>query len=386
MEKIKIWDLPTRLFHWLLVLAYIGVFYTSYSEWLLEYHTIAGYIALGLTIFRILWGFVGNQYARFSGFLKGWGEVKRFISDTVKLKPPRFIGHNPAVGWAVVFMLLSTAVITITGIIVFSGEENRGFWGGIFTFGTAEYARGVHIFLAYTMIVVIVGHICMALCHDFILRENIILTMITGTIEDTESWSERVSHIPPGKGHSAVMLFVWIFVTIIGGLGLVYLPPEGGETDFSNAAPPRVLDNKGYAIELKINQIWKDECATSCHGTFFPTLLPAESWRRIMGSLNDHFGDIATLDKNVQQEIQDFLIASSAERSTAESSRKMLYSIKANEIPLRVTDVPYWKYKHARLSEDIFKKKSVASKSNCVACHPGAEVGSFEDKDISIPN
>ncbi len=383
---MKVWDLPTRLFHWFLVFAYIGVFYTSYSEWLLEYHTIAGYIILGLVIFRLVWGFTGNRYARFSEFLKGWSNFKSVLSDYLRFKFPRYLGHNPVVGWAVVFMLIATALISITGIITYSGEENRGLWAGVFTYYTATSARAIHTFLAYTMVVVIVGHICMALFHDFILRENIILSMITGTKEDPESWSERVSHMQPGEGRSFVRLLVWIFVAIMGGLGLIYLPPEGGETDFSRMKPPGVLDEEGFAVELKPNQVWLEECATSCHSAYHPTLLPADSWRNIFSSLDDHFGEDVTLDENTRKEILDFLTAASAEHSTTEASSKMLYSIKANQIPIRITEVPYWKWKHAEISEDTFRKKSVMSKSNCVACHPGAEIGSFEDKDIHIPN
>lgn len=384
MNVIKVWDLPTRLFHWLLVLAYAGVFYTSYSEWFLEYHTAAGYTALSLVIFRILWGFSGNHYARFSRFLKGWREVKSFLKETIKLNPPRHLGHNPAVGWAVMFMLLATAVITVTGIIVFSGEENRGVWAGYFTFQTAEYARTVHIYLAYAMVVMIVGHISAALFHDFILRENIILSMITGTKEDNESWSERVSHFHAGEGRSVARLFILIFVTILGGFGLVYMPPQGG-TDFSKIKPPKVIDEKGFVVSVEMNKTWKDECASSCHSAFYPSLLPARSWEKILSGLNDHYGDNVTLDENSRKEILDFLMKSSAEHSTTESSRKMLYSIHSNEVPERVTDVAYWKYKHDDISEDVYKRKTITSKSNCIACHPGAEVGSFEDEDIKIP-
>lgn len=385
MKTIKVWDLPTRLFHWLLVLAYMGVFYTSYSEWLLEYHTAAGYTALGLVVFRILWGFAGNHYARFSEFLKGWDDVKSFLWDTFKLKPLRYLGHNPAVGWAVVFMLLSTAIITVTGIIVFSGEENRGFWAGMFTFQAAEYAKSIHIYLAYTMVVVVVGHICAALFHDFISRENIILSMITGSKEDSELWGRRVSHMQSREGRSVARLLVLFLVTIMGGFGLVYLPPDTG-SDFSKMRPPKVINEKGYAVGVNLNKIWKEECATSCHSAFYPSLLPERSWKKILAGLDDHFGDNVTLDEKSRKEILDFLITSSAERSTTESSRKMLYSIKADELPDRVTDVAYWKYKHAEISGEVFKRNAIMSKGNCIACHPGAEVGSFEDDDINIPD
>jgi cytochrome b len=72
---VKVWDIPTRLFHWCLVAAFTAAYFTSGSEWYLEYHTIAGYCALALIAFRLFWGFAGNRHARFSSFLKGWRDV-----------------------------------------------------------------------------------------------------------------------------------------------------------------------------------------------------------------------------------------------------------------------------------------------------------------------
>jgi cytochrome b len=382
--KILVWDKPVRIFHWMLVSSYIAVFFTSRSEWLLEYHTAAGYIALGLVVFRILWGLTGSHYARFSEFLKGWGEVKAYLLETVKLKPPRYVGHNPAVGWVVVFMLLLTAVITITGIITYSGEENRGLWAGLVSYETASYAKGLHKFLAYGAVAMIVMHVSAALFHDFVLKENIILSMFTGMKEDEESWGERVSHMQARQGFSAVQLVVWLIVTIMGGLGLIYLPPTG-KADISKVQDFKIINDKGLAVALRPNKTWESEC-TSCHSAFHPTLLPAASWEKIMWSLEDHFGDDASLENDKKMEVLDFLTSSSAEHSVSEASRKILRSIKKGEVPLRITETSYWKRKHSEIPLDVFGRKSVKNKTNCKACHPWAERGSFEDADIRVPN
>lgn len=381
--KIKVWDVPTRLFHWLLVSAIAVVYLTSRNEWFLEYHTIAGYIALGLVIFRVLWGFAGNRYARFSEFLCGWGAVRSYLSATIRLKPGRFIGHNPAVGWVVVSMLLMILTLVVTGAITYGGEENMGVWAGFFTFESAVVSKQVHTFLADAAIAVIVVHILAALFHDFILKENIILSMITGSKEDAESWRERVAQMKPGEGLSAPALGVWVVVALLEGLGLIYLPPEGKAEYFKEQA--KVLDPKGFVVELKPNRTWKAECATSCHNGFHPTLLPAASWEKLFSGLDDHFGDNVVLDDNTRKEILNYLISSSASRSTTEASKKLLYSIKNSAPPVRITEIPYWKEKHSDITADVFSRKSIVSKSNCTACHPGAEAGSFEDKDISIP-
>ncbi len=103
--KIRVWDLPTRVFHWLLVSSYAGAFIGSRDESFLEYHKIAGYAALGLVVFRIAWGFTGNEYARFSGFVRGFKEVRAYLQGLATRGPQRYLGHNPAVGWMILAML-----------------------------------------------------------------------------------------------------------------------------------------------------------------------------------------------------------------------------------------------------------------------------------------
>lgn len=382
--KIKIWDMPTRVFHWTLVLVYAGAFFFTQSEWYLEYHTVAGYIALGLVAFRFLWGFAGTKYSRFSDFINGWGEVKGYVSKALKMDPPRYLGHNPAVGWVVLAMLFLTAVISVTGIITYSGEEQRGAWGGHISIETALAIKEVHEFSAYLAIVLIVVHICAALFHDFVLRENIILSMVTGYKEDEGTWKERTSSLGPGEGRSVARLAVWLIVTLMAGAAFIYLPPEK-RSDFTDY-PMMLKAMKGQAVELAPSAAWKAECAESCHNAFHPALLPAESWRKVMAGLDDHFGETIELDDAAQKEIEGFLTSASAESSYSEASIKILRSLKKGEAPARITDVPYWKKKHADIKEDVFSRKSVVSKSNCVACHPGAEAGSFEDKDIKVPD
>ena len=62
-----------------------------------------------------------------------------------------------------------------------------------------------------------------------------------------------------------------------------------------------------------------------------------------------------------------------------------MYSIKDGDSPIKITDIPYWVKKHSEISDEVYKRKSIDSKSNCIACHSGSEIGSFEDRDIHIP-
>lgn len=383
--KVKVWDIPTRVFHWLLVLAIIGVFFTSRTEWLIEYHVAAGYVALGLVVFRILWGFAGNRYARFSEFVKGPKKAFQCLIEMIRFSPKRYLGHNPAVAWAIVAMLLLILAMTITGIATYAGEEGGGLWKGRISFDTGIVAHSAHAALAYFVVALIVVHILAALFHEFILKESIVIAMITGEKEDEETWHDRVAAMKPEEGRSGARLFVWVIASILGGLALIYLPPQ--ELNGKSEPPLTLTEPNGAVVAWQPNPVWKAECATSCHGAFHPTLLPAASWIKIMNTLNNHFGEDITLDAKTRDEIQAYLVSTSAEKSNSEASRKILASLNKNwEAPNCISETPYWIRKHSDIDPAIFSRKSVSSKSNCAACHPSADAGSYEDRHIRIPN
>lgn len=378
---IRVWDIPTRLFHWLLAAAFGVAYLTSAGESFLDYHTTAGYVALGLVIFRVFWGFAGSTHARFSDFVKGYSTVMSYIRQTVRLKPPRHLGHNPAVGWVVLFMLAMTVFLTAAGIITYSGEEGRGLFAASVAYDTGVAFAPLHKYLAWAMLLVIAVHVSAALFHDFVLRENLVLTMITGTREDTGSWEGRTSTLAPDEGRSKARLAILIAVVVIAAAGAALLPSkflyfeEGGTG---------VTGPGGVVMEVPLDAAWEEECS-ACHGLFHPTLLPARSWAEIMGSLDDHFGDDASVDADTASRIGGYLAAYPAEKSVSEASRKILASIKPGQTPTRITETGYWKRKHSDIKEAVWKRPSVVDSGNCAACHPKADRGSFEDADIRVP-
>ena len=378
---IRVWDIPTRLFHWLLVAAFGVAYFTSAGESFLEYHTAAGYAALGLVIFRIFWGFIGSTHARFSDFLKGFSTVRSYLSLMVKLKPPRHLGHNPAVGWAVLFMLAMTVFLTATGIVTYSGEEGRGLFASSVGFETGAAFAPLHKYLAWIMLVVIAAHISAALFHDFVLRENLVLTMITGTREDKGSWSHRVAALAPDEGRSKARLALLIAVVVVSAAGAAFLPSKFLHFEEGGTG---VIGPGGIIMEVPLDASWAEECS-ACHGLFHPTLLPARSWTEIMNTLTDHFGDDASLDTDTASRIENYLAGYAAERSVSEASRKILASIDEGHTPISITETGYWERKHSDIKKAVWKRASVADRSNCAACHPGADRGSFEDADIRVP-
>jgi hypothetical protein len=131
------------------------------------------------------------------------------------------------------------------------------------------------------------------------------------------------------------------------------------------------------------NQTYKETCG-GCHFTYQPELLPSTSWLKILNQLDNHFGEEIETDLATIKNISDYLTTNGAENSSAERSVKIMRCL-GNETPIRITDIPYIRKKHHELDPAIFKRKSIGSLSNCIACHTTAEKGIYDDDDVKIP-
>ncbi|MBU0655652.1 MAG: cytochrome b/b6 domain-containing protein [Gammaproteobacteria bacterium] len=123
-KTVRVWDPLVRIFHWSLVVSF-AVAYLS-SEDGEGLHEISGYIAFGLILFRILWGFIGSQYARFSDFIYSPQAVMEYLRSLLTTHPKHYLGHNPAGGWMVVLLLLGVLATGFTGMKLLAVEEGRG--------------------------------------------------------------------------------------------------------------------------------------------------------------------------------------------------------------------------------------------------------------------
>lgn len=122
-QSIKVWDIAVRIFHWSLVIGFVIAFATH--EDVGDVHIVAGYVVLGLVVFRILWGFVGSKYARFSDFVYSPATVLGYMKGLVTGKVQHYLGHNPAGGWMVVALLLALLAVSYTGLKAY-GVEGHG--------------------------------------------------------------------------------------------------------------------------------------------------------------------------------------------------------------------------------------------------------------------
>jgi len=158
------------------------------------------------------------------------------------------------------------------------------------------------------------------------------------------------------------------------------LASNSTDSDTQSKAARSKIDN----LTLVANGAWKSECG-SCHLAFPPGLLPERSWRKMMTSLDKHFGENARVDEKLAREITQFLVANSADLSGNRRSSKILQSIPRENTPLRITETNYFIRKHDEISASVFKRPKIGSAANCSACHKGAEQGDFSEHNVSIP-
>ena len=114
-HTIRVWDPLVRIFHWSLATGFLISFITE--DDFMTLHEYSGYLILGLIGFRIIWGLIGTQYARFSNFVKPPKAVIQYLKDIASFKAKRYIGHNPAGGAMVIALLLSLLLTGITGTL-----------------------------------------------------------------------------------------------------------------------------------------------------------------------------------------------------------------------------------------------------------------------------
>src|SRR5688572_8747399 len=115
-ETVRVWDPAVRIFHWGLVTAFVTAWISAEESQ--SIHEIAGYVVAGLVAFRVVWGIVGSRHARFADFVRAPATVLRFLSETIKFRAPRYLGHNPAGGAMVVALLIALVVITGSGFMM----------------------------------------------------------------------------------------------------------------------------------------------------------------------------------------------------------------------------------------------------------------------------
>ncbi len=206
---VTVWDLPLRLFHWLLVLAVIGAYFTGkLGGNLTDWHDRLGGLILGLLVFRLVWGFVGTNHARFINFIPNLSKLNAYFKGDWQ-----GIGHNPAGALAVLALLVTLLFLVITGLFANDDIAFEGAWFHLISKELSDKLSGWHSLAFNVLLGLVVLHLAALIFYQVVKKTNLVLPMITGKKQLSDDFAS--SSISPIKTSHfiftllAVSLIVW---------------------------------------------------------------------------------------------------------------------------------------------------------------------------------
>ena len=194
--KVLVWDVPVRVFHWLLVFSVAGAWLSAESERWRWWHETLGYTALGLMAFRFVWGWVGSRHARFADFVRPPSVVWAYVLKMVRLRAPRHVGHNPLGAWAVLALIALTSLTGVSGWLIADGDAP----------GWLEEA---HELAANALMATIAVHVLGVLFSGWLHRENLVRAMLTGRKRATAD--QAIPAAWAGLGVVMVVAVLWFW-------------------------------------------------------------------------------------------------------------------------------------------------------------------------------
>lgn len=180
-EQTKVWDPIVRTLHWSLAAAFFIVFATE--DDLMTLHVWTGYLVGLILLLRLLWGFIGTRYARFTNFVTTPRVAYQYAKDALLFRARRYIGHNPAGGLMIVAMIISLFITTLTGIALYGAGEHAGPMASLFAASGKRWEglfEELHEFFANLSMLLVVIHIGGVIIESMIHRENLVRSMING--------------------------------------------------------------------------------------------------------------------------------------------------------------------------------------------------------------
>lgn len=199
-SRILVWDRPTRLFHWFITVGLVACF--AFAQLSDEHssgfmtHMILG-IVLGLMLaMRVVWGFVGSRYARFDSFLFSPAKVLSYIRGAFTGQERQYVGHNPSSSYGIFAMLILLGTAVATGLMMSGGNEA---------------AEELHAASSYLLLAVVGVHLIGVVWYSVRHRENITLSMITGT-----KVGESADAIPSSRPIAALLFVAVVGIVTVG--------------------------------------------------------------------------------------------------------------------------------------------------------------------------
>ncbi len=199
-KPVRVWDVPTRLFHWLLVIL-LGFSWWSAENGAMDWHRLFGSLILGLIVFRVVWGFSGGSTARFANFLRSPRKVLAYMrSNVAEPRPP---GHNPIGGYSVALILLLLTLQVSTGLFAVDVDGiESGQLSHLVSFDGGRVAAEIHE-LSFTLLQVVAAVHVLAIAFYFGFRKrNLLVPMLTGS--DRQIDDARMALIPASPVRFAI--------------------------------------------------------------------------------------------------------------------------------------------------------------------------------------
>jgi len=364
MKKILVWGLYTRASHALLMVMMLAVFLTPEVKRLLTLHVALGYTLALLFLFRILWGFMDVKYSQFKDFNFNLIDLKEYMFSIFGNKK-EYLGHNPASSYAIIAMIVLTFLAVITGALTYGVKEGMGVFSFMnhTMFRDMKLFKEVHEFFSNVLMAVIFAHIAGVLLDKVLHKSRAFESMVDGYKMGNEE-GIKLTLVQKAFGIAAISISIFAFAYMLVAPNSLLIADGNPKMDYA-----------------KENPAFYKECI-SCHTLFPPFLLPQKSWVSMMDTLENHFGDDASLDAQTTESIKAFLVKNSAESSTKESSLRILASLEKEKTYLAITETPFWKNRHKKIDKAVYEQKEIGKPSNCKACHDTIENGLLNNRDI----
>jgi len=176
---VAVWDLPVRLFHWALVVL-IVFSYVAIKTDHIERHIFSGKLILSLVLFRILWGFVGGEHARFASFLTGPGTTLGYFRDLLRGKARRYLGHNPMGAWSALLLILLIGLQAGAGLFATDDIMTDGPLKYLVSDAVSSKLTTLHRYGENVLMALIILHLLAVLFYVVFKKDNLVKAMVTG--------------------------------------------------------------------------------------------------------------------------------------------------------------------------------------------------------------
>ncbi|HNQ75660.1 MAG TPA: cytochrome b/b6 domain-containing protein [Pseudothauera hydrothermalis] len=218
-KRIRVWDLPTRLFHWSMVAVVAGAILTGLNGGnMMVHHQRLGVILVGLIAFRLAWGFLGSHTARFGSFVRGPGAIVAYLRGQW-----HGIGHNPLGALSVLALLALFGFQAISGLFA---NDDIAFEGPLRTLvdkSTSDWITGIHASMLWWLLALVALHVGAVLFYAHAKKDNLVRPMLTGWKEVDDTVED-----PPRRGgllNFLIALAIGVAAAWVAAGGLLPPPP-----------------------------------------------------------------------------------------------------------------------------------------------------------------